>query len=230
MKKSQVIFGAISLLTLSAANANTLVLDSYNYAPALELEVNSVTTSANDTVVSLESGAQAAYTLTYTITPDGDASTDANKAGVSAGILSYEESASGDAELDITYSFAGGAPLDVSGYSAFYFDVKTLDAVGGFQVVLTLKDVDGTTISGTYDISTTGVYLANIGGMSAGAAGTTAGFDLSQVVVADTFISSALGIGNDFQIDEVGLVPEPSALAVLGLGLIGLGLRRRKLA
>ena len=230
MKKSQVIFGAISLLTLSAANANTLVLDSYNYAPSLELEVNSVTTSANDTVVSLESGAQAAYTLTYTITPDGDASTDANKAGVSAGILSYEESASGDAELDITYSFAGGAPLDVSGYSAFYFDVKTLDAVGGFQVVLTLKDVDGTTISGTYDISTTGVYLANIGGMSAGAAGTTAGFDLSQVVVADTFISSALGIGNDFQIDEVGLVPEPSALAVLGLGLIGLGLRRRKLA
>jgi hypothetical protein len=230
MKKSQVIFGAISLLTLSAANANTLVLDSYNYSPALELEVNAVTTSASGTVTSIESGAQADYTLTYTITADGDASTDANKAGVSAGILSYEESASGDASLDIKYSFAGGATLDVSGYSAFYFDVKTLDAVGGFQVLLTLTDNDGTTIFGSYDISTTGVYFANIGGMSAGAAGTTAGFDLSQVAVADTFISSALGIGNDFQLDEVGLVPEPSALAVLGLGLIGLGLRRRKLA
>jgi hypothetical protein len=36
-------------------------------------------------------------------------------------------------------------------------------------------------------------------------------------------------LGNDFILDSVGLVPEPSALAVLGLGLIGLGLRRKKL-
>jgi hypothetical protein len=46
--------------------------------------------------------------------------------------------------------------------------------------------------------------------------------DLTVLITSD-------GAATDFSISEAGVVPEPSALAILGLGLIGLGLRRRKL-
>jgi hypothetical protein len=228
MKKLKVLLGALSLLTVGATNAGTMVLDSFNYNPVLNLTVNAGTTNATGSVVSAESGASVDYTLDYTGTQLGQNTASGNLAFVSTGQLSYAETAQSDGTLNIAYSFGGG-PLDVTGYDAFYFDVIAIDGAGGFKVTLTLTDDDGTTVSADYIVNSIGVFNAGFSGMTIGTAGTTAGFDLSQVTGAQAYITSAGVLGNDFILDSVGLVPEPSALAVLGLGLIGLGLRRRKL-
>jgi hypothetical protein len=227
MKKLKVLLGALSLLTVGATNASTLVLDSFNYSPALNLTTNSGNTNASGSVTSAETGATAAYDLNYTSPDSGTAGASANVQFESEGELSYAENPGGDGTLEINYTLPGGGVLDFTGYSDFYFDVTFIDGSGGFDIVLTLTDDDGTTISSTFNISTVGTFMTSLAGMSVGAAGTTAGFDFTQVSSANAFISSG-GQGDDFALDSVGLVPAPATLALLGLGLLGLGLRSRK--
>jgi hypothetical protein len=226
MKKLKVIFGALSMLTLCSANASTLVLDSFNYNPALQLSVNSTAGSGimSGSAISLESGADADYTLTHL----SGAGFDTARANFgSSGQLKYSEESGVDGQLAIDYSIAGGTvTLDFTGYDAFYFDVASIDGNGGFDVLLSLEDSDGTMISASYTVTTIGRFIANFGDMTTSP--DYINFDFSLVSKASTLITSA-GDDDDFALDEVGLVPEPSALAILGLGLIGLGLRRRKL-
>jgi hypothetical protein len=224
MKKFKLILGALTMLTASSAIANTLVLDSFNYSLALNLTVNPGPGNdfATDDVVSAETFADAVYGLTYTSTDPGTSGASANKAFISNGKLAYEESPDGDGTLSIAYSLPGGATLDFSGFSDFYFDVSFIDGSGGFDVMLTLEDGDGTMISATYTVTTTGVFLASFANMMAGL-----DFDFTKVASATAFISSE-GEGDDFSLDSVGLVPAPASLALLGLGLLGLGLRSRK--
>ena len=223
MNKIKVLFSALSLFAASSVSAGTLVLDSFNYNPELNIEAtpDAGFQVANAVVTSAETGALASYELTW-LTGAGVDTAKGNVFG--SGSLSYAEEPLSDGTLEIVYTLpVPGSSLDFSGYSDFYFDVVNIDGSGGFDVMLTLEDSDGTTISASYTVVSTGVFLASFASMSPGP-----DFDFSQVVSATAFIDSD-GLGDDFTLDSVGLVPEPSALAILGLGLIGLGLRRRKL-
>jgi hypothetical protein len=232
MKNLKVLLGALSMLTLGSANASTLVLDSFNYNPALALEVASNGAAVDtDTVISMESGATVDYTLTYVSGPGvfGSDSVDGNV--FSQGVLSYNEDSNANGDLLIEYSLVGlpVTTLDFSGYTAFYFDILKVDGNDGFDIELTLTDDDGTMISATYHIAPTLTPITFLASFNSMMADPDFGdFDFSLVKTASTYITSN-GTGDDFSLTEVGLVPEPSALAILGLGLIGLGLRRRKL-
>jgi hypothetical protein len=137
------------------------------------------------------------------------------------GQLSYSEDNGVDSELSITYTAPGPLDLDSLG-SAFYFDVLTADA--GIAITLTVNSIGGTstaTVTIPSAIVAATQVLVNFSSF-VGSADFTALSDLTVLIASP-------GAATDFSISEAGVVPEPSALAILGLGLIGLGLRRRKL-
>jgi hypothetical protein len=218
------------LLTVAMPVKADLVLDSYTYVTLpfptpydLNLVANGAGSSDNtagDTIITASS-ALAYFELTNVtdVIPSPDLS--ATAAFVDGG-LSYSEDSGVDGTLEINYV---GDVLDFTSFgSQFYFDIDQAD--DDILIQLTVTDSDGNSSTAPIQILTEIVFGASER-VSLAFNSFVGTVDFSKVTTVNAFISTPGG-ESQFTIDEVGIVPEPTSIALLGLGLLGLGLRSRK--
>jgi hypothetical protein len=234
--------GLATLLALgaaSAANASALVLDTFDYVPAINLEVNSGMTSDTQTALDINAlNGDVKYDLTYISGSLDGAAVSFDDSG--DGVLSFSNDASVLSSLSLNYSSYDGTPtgpLDLTGggaFESFYYNVLSSDL--GFTVDISVGS--GNTGSGSTDIS-----------VSSGVS--TAISSLTSVVLDFSSFTTALGAGADFAnvdfvnivitgttpavdliITEFGVtnVPEPTTVAIFGLALVGFAFNSKRKA
>jgi hypothetical protein len=141
------------------------------------------------------------------------------------GVLSYNND-NGVASDNLISYFGAPAGLDFSALGeSFYFDV--IESDGGFSVNITLQDAADRFVSSSFNVvneidNPTTLFLSFASFMG------DAAFDWTIVKNVFADVSTGANVAIDLSLDEVGIVPAPGSIALLGLGLLGLGLRSRK--
>lgn len=215
-----------TVLATTTASVNALVLDTFDYE--LDLEVNAanlVDTSIETTLL----GADAVYTLTYPAA--GDTSSEATADTVDVFSVSDDELAfasAGDtpSTLSITWTDLDAVtPLDFTAFGDhIYIDLISVDLA--FMLDLTVSWFDTGSLSVVDTVFSTVVddsfaepsrilYSFN----------NWAGADFTKVTAVTADIAGVPDA--DFRLAEVGVIPEPSTLAMLGLGLLGFAATRK---
>jgi hypothetical protein len=224
---------ASALTTMCATQAHAeFVLDSFDSYDSV-VEITSAGAAVSTTRVITTTGVSVDFTVNA-----GDAFVTLDNSSFPGspaqnGQLSYSSSNTGG-EVTLKYydsiAGVGGFANSVNNTADFtllgdnfYFSLA--DAVDGpFDVELTVSYWDGMGFSTDVasftvaDGQSGDIFVAFASFMNA---------DFTQIESLTSVISTT-NPNADFDLDEVGIVPEPSSVALLGLGLLGLGLRARK--
>ncbi|MBA6341483.1 PEP-CTERM sorting domain-containing protein [Colwellia sp. MB02u-10] len=219
------------VLTLGMASYSyaDIVLDDFDYTPdpQINLEVNASNTSDSTQRNNVNVlGADVVYDLEYI---SGDLDSSAVTFG--AGNLALSNDVLMKSSLLLTYSelVAPGAPIaDFSALNGFYFDLLNSDL--GFSILVTIGSDSGanTSTSSTVSGAIASLTRTNIL-FSSFMTGLGTGANFAAVDYVSVLITSELD-SVDLLLTEFGAtnVPEPTSLAIFGLGLIGLAFSARK--
>ena len=223
---------AVLMIVGTMSYANALVLDTFDYN--VDIENGAVATPVSTTVYDFNIFlGDAEYTLNSLVNGKESSASTVDFFNVNNGSLNLANNPSASSTLEIFYGQLGDlgnpgyvpVPVDFTlGGDYFYFDVESIDL--SFDVTLTVfngNKVAAATLMKSYDSSAVGTQLLSFNDAAwVGAADYTA---VTGVLLSIT------GSGNsDLTISEFGIVPEPTTLAIFGLGLLGLGLSRRRQA
>ncbi len=231
---------ALLAFGLVGSSQATVVLDDFNYSSNILLTVNSGSTS--DTTVREDINALAGdviYTLKYNSGALDSSAESFDFAG--DGVLTWNNDSTMLSTLSLFYTGTNGTPtgpldLTVGGTeNGFYYDILSSDI--GFDISVVVG-------SGGFDIGTgesanESIYSSTSSSVTAltrttlnfsdfntikGLGANFASVDYVQVLLSTT------SAGADMMITEFGTVPEPTTIAVFGLGLIGLAFGARRKA
>jgi hypothetical protein len=223
--------------TAGAVNASTIVLDTFDYTPVVNLQVNQGTTQDSTTRFDVNSFlGDVEYTLDYI---NGPASLDSASVSFDYfgdGVMSYSNDDFMVSSLTMLYSAFDGTPasaLDLTqggSFSAFYFDILSSDL--GFTIDVTVGSAAGANtsnyMSASSSVSTYQRELIDFSNFST-VAGTGADFTAVDFV---NIILTTTSVGSDLTITEFGIasVPEPTTLAIFGLALVGFAFNSKRKA
>lgn len=222
--------------TVGAANAGYVVLDTFDYTPTVDLEVNVANTSVAAIQYDINAfNADVQYTLDYISGPSQLDSSAVSFEFMGDGVLSYSNDDFMVSQLTMTYGSYDGTPaspldLTIAGSSAFYFDILSSDL--GFDVDIIVGSNGGADLS-TYGSTSTAISSLTRSTVDFADFNLLAGIgaDFASVDFVSIFLTTT-AVGSDLTITEFGIasVPEPTTVALFGLALVGFGLSTKRKA